>query len=217
MIPVALRLLLAARWPETALLPHVDQFHAQMLRRFSDGKGFGMSRIVRWNTLGEHFRAPAGAKTDFKPENEQESAILEGWSNGGWDTGLYVFGAAIKTEPASAFRHRSLKGPGVLLESTPRAELPAWADVYPIAAEAMRRFESGAASHTASLNGWTLHARPVAATKQTCVECHTYGPFRTMTSRMRPAEANADQLREPATPVIQTGDILGGVIYMYRR
>ncbi|MEP7365764.1 MAG: hypothetical protein ABI972_21125 [Acidobacteriota bacterium] len=193
MIPVALLLLLAARWPEASSLPNVDEFHNQVLRRFSDGRGFGMSRIIMWPTLGQHFRAPMGAKVDFKPENPREAEIIGRWSEDGWQTGLYVFGASVSAEPASALLHRALKGPGVLNEETPRAELPKWADVYPIAAEAMKRFEAGATSHTAQLNGWTLHARPVTATKESCAQCHK------------------------SETGISVGDTLGGVVYMYRR
>lgn len=193
MIPVALLLLLAARWPEATSLPNIDEFHSQMLRRFAGGKAFGMSRIVVWPTLGRHFRAPIGAKVDFKPENEQEQAILDRWSSGGWQTGLYVFGAAISSAPESARFHRALKGPGVLNENTPRAELPTWNAVYPAAVEAMRRFESGATAHIASVDGWTLVARPVTASKETCAKCHS-------------SDGN-----------LELGAPLGGVIYLYRR
>jgi hypothetical protein len=219
MIPVALLFLLAARWPEATSLPNVDEFHSQMLRRFSDGKGFGMSRIVMWPTLGHHFRAPIGAKIDFKPENEQEVEIIERWTNEGWQTGLYVFGSMVRSEPRGALLHRALKGPGVLNENTPRAELPDWKDVYPIAAEAMLRFESGAASHTARLNGWTLHARPVAATKQACVGCHTSGLVNGLVRNRKFAESADGTYKELAPPAtsMKVGDTLGGVIYMYRR
>ena len=216
MIPVALLLLLAARWPEATSLPNVDEFHSQMLRRFSDGKGFGMSRIVMWSTLGHHFSAPLGAKYDFKPENEREQAIIGRWSGEGWQTGLYVFGTSIKTEPQSALFHRALKGPGVLNENTPRAELPAWADVYPVAAEAMLRFESGATSHTARVNGWTLHARPVTATKQACIDCHTGGLVRFGTFT-KLSDGTYKEAAPPPTPVIKAGDPIGGVLYLYRR
>lgn len=199
MLPLAL-LLLFTRWPEATPPPAIDEFHSQILRRFSDGRGFGMSRIVRWPTLGHHFRAPAGAKTDFAPENGEERAIIARWSNDDWQSGLYVFGASIKTEPAAARFHRALKGPGVLHESTPRTELPKWEEVYPIAAEAMRRFELGAISHSAALNGWTLHARPVAAANESCAACHNSGP----------AHIGS------AAPV-KPGDVLGGVIYLFRR
>lgn len=208
MIPVALLLLLAARWPEASQLPNVDEFHAQMIRRFSDGRGFGMSRIMIWPTLGRHFRAPAGAKVDFKPENPREAEIIERWSSEGYQTGLYVFGASVKTEPAGALRHRALKGPGVLNENTPRADLPAWSDVYPFAAEAMRRFEAGRDSHSAQLNGWTMLARPVAASKQACVDCHTKGPV----SLIAPTDG-----APPAQAELKAGDTLGGVIYLFRR
>jgi len=199
MLPLAF-LLLLARWPEAAPLPAVDDFHAQMIRRFSDGRGFGMSRIVRWNTLGHHFNAPPGAKLDFIPENDAERAVMERWSRDGWQAGLYVFGASIKSEPLQARFHRALKGPGVLQEGTPRGELPKWEEVYPVAWEAMRRFELGAPGYSAVVAGWTLHARPVAASKEACAQCHNAGA----------AHLNG------ATKVT-VGDVLGGVIYLLRR
>ena len=220
MIPVALLLLLAARWPEASSLPNVDEFHSQMLRRFSDGKGFGMSRIVTWSTLGRHFRAPVGAKVDFKPENAAEAEIVARWSSEGYQTGLYVFGSAIKTASPDDLMHRALKGPGVLSENTPRAGLPAWAEVYPIAAEAMRRFESGAESYTAQLNGWTIHARAVMAANQRCVECHTSGHgggLVRLSTFARNEDGTYREVAAPAAPAIRMGDTLGGVVYMFRR
>lgn len=199
MFPLAF-LLLLLRWPEAAPPPAIDEFHAQMLRRFSDGRGFGMSRIVRWNTLGHHFSAPAGAKVDFAPENEAERTIMAKWSGDGWQAGLYVFGAAIESEPAALRFHRALKGPGVLHEATPRGELPKWDEVYPVAAEAMHRFELGAASHSAVVQGWTLHARPVVASKETCAQCHVNG-----------ARGDAGAAR------VKPGDVVGGVLYLFRR
>ena len=194
MLPLALLLLIAARWPEATSLPNVDEFHAQMLRRFSDGRGFGMSRIVMWPTLGHHFRSPVGARVDFKPENPAESEIIERWSTEGWQAGLYVFGAKVETEPVSSLLHRALKGPGVLNENTPRTDLPKWSDVYPIAAEAMLRFHNGANSHTANLNGWAIQARPVKASKEACVQCH-----------------------DTESTIVKVGDVLGGVMYVSRR
>ncbi|MEP7365765.1 MAG: hypothetical protein ABI972_21130 [Acidobacteriota bacterium] len=206
-IPVAILLLFAARWPEATSLPNVDEFHSQMLYRFLEGQAFGLSRVIRWDTVSQHFRAPKGARTDFAPENDNERDIVARWSSGDWQVGLYVFGTAIKIEPEAANSHRALKGPALLTENTPRADLPAWHDVYPVAAEAMLRFQSGATSYTTMLNGWILHSRPVAAAKQTCVECHTYGPVRIISR-------NASS-RKPPTLIV--GDPLGGVIYMYRR
>jgi hypothetical protein len=221
MIPVALLLLLAARWPEATSLPNVEEFHNQMLRRFSDGRGFGMSRIMIWSTLGRHFRAPIGAKVDFKAENATEAQIITDWTRDDYQTGLYVFGASVASEPASTLDHRALKGPGVLNDATPRNELPKWAEVYPVAVEAIRRFERGASSHTTQLNGWTLHARPVVATKQACVECHTKGPAWDGLVRLSKFVAEADgtykEVPPPPAPEIRIGDTLGGVIYMYRR
>jgi len=199
MLPIAL-LLLLVRWPESAPPPAIDEFHSQMLRRFSDGRGFGMSRIVRWNTLGHHFSAPMGAKTDFAPENAEERAIIDRWSRDGWQSGLYVFGASIKNEAAATRFHRALKGPGVLHEATPRSELPKWEEVYPVASEAMHQFELGATSHAAIVNGWTLHARPVVAAKETCAQCHNGGTARLDTAAK-----------------VKPGDVLGGVVYLFRR
>jgi len=83
----------------------------------------------------------------------------------------------------------------------------------------MLRFESGAASHTARLNGWTLQARPVAATKQACVDCHTGGLVNGLVRNSKFAESADDTYKEVAPPAtsLKVGDTLGGVIYMYRR
>lgn len=200
MVPVAILLMLAARWPEGAAPPRLDEFDAEVQRRFSDGRGFGMSRLLRFPTLGRHFRAPAGARTDFAPENEREREIIERWTRDGWQAGLYVFGAGIRDSGVEAHFHRALKGPGVLVEGTAREELPRWEEMYPVALRAMEAFERGRDFREETIGSWRVTARAVRAPDERCVECHNRGLARIERGRQ-----------------FQAGDALGGALYLYRR
>jgi len=191
-----LLLLLLLRWPAGDALPRLDEFDTEVHRRFENGRDFGMSRLVRWPALGRHFAAPIGALTDFAPENQQESAILDRWNREGWQVGLFVFGADIRTSKPEEFWHRAIKGPAVITPSTIRHELPQWQEGFSAASEAMARFQAGAPEHLTRLNNWTVVSRPVVASNEKCVSCH-----------------NA----QTGKSKVKLGDVIGGVAYLYSR
>lgn len=206
-MPLLLFLLLA-RWPAGEALPRLDEFDTQMHRRFEDGRLLGMSRIARWPTRDRHFKAPLGAKNDFAPENEMERAIVAGWNEESWQVGLYVFGRAIRTSKIEDFQHRALKGPAVLLDGTPRASVPAWGEVFPVAAKAQSEIEGGAKEYRARLNGWNVVARPVLA-GATCGMCHA-------SSAPPQSFSKPDDRTVTFQEGAKAGEPIGGLLYLYR-
>jgi hypothetical protein len=173
----------------------------------------GMSRVASPASLGEHFRPSPGAVTDFRPESPAEESAIRSLGEASLQVGMYVFGAAIERADFQARDYRALKGPAVLTAGTLRPAwypplmsqasnpdaLPDWNTAYPIAREAMKRFERGDRSFTASVGLWRMIARPVPASSETCVMCH-----------------NAQQFRRSARS-IALHDAIGGVLYVFRR
>jgi hypothetical protein len=80
---------------------------------------------------------------------------------------------------------------------------PAAADLQPYSRQAMSAFATEQ-RYDFTVAGWTFVARPVRASKMSCLHCHdengaTYAPTR----------------REPPS-ALRLGDALGAVLYAYR-
>jgi hypothetical protein len=191
----------------------IDRLDQAIQRRFAaPPQLFGMSRVVVPGSLGAHFQPVPGAATDFRPETPAEQELIRKLHDSSVHVGLYVFGAAISNSAPETRDFRALKGPAVITAGTVRPAwyppfahkasgpdaLPDWNAIYPIARAAMRRFESGEKSFEASAGSWSVAARPVPASAQSCVGCHN-----------NPAIGRSAR-------AIALDDTIGGVLYLYR-
>jgi hypothetical protein len=68
--------------------------------------------------------------------------------------------------------------------------LPDWNAVYPLARKAMKSFTDGGTGFETEIDSWSIAARPVLASQQRCLDCHS-----------------GLALNQP----------VGGVLYAYRR
>ncbi len=149
---------------------------------------FGMSRIAVPSSLGNHFQPRVTSQRDFEPENDAERAVIAKLEEEKMQVGLWVFGRAVTVAAPSALNFRALKGPGAITNGTPRPAwypglavggaapakdaLPEWKAIYPVAQDAMRRFQAGGGGFETRVDSWAIAVRPVPASDQNCVVCH---------------------------------------------
>ena len=195
----------------------IDRFDAVIQQRFATPPGpqaLGMSRVAYPPSFGTHYQPQLSAPTDFRPESPQEAALVQELTSHSARAGFYVFGAAILRWDFQAQGYRALKGPAAITPGTVRPSwypdmpkvlftpppdaLPDWRAIHPIARQAMRSFAEGGKSLEAVLDGWTLLARPVPASAESCVGCHN----------------NPAISRSPRPVALH--DAIGGVLYAYR-
>ena len=170
-----------------------------------------MSRVVNPASLGEHFQPLVTAKSDFTPEGPAEIEAISALDEQHAQVGLYLFGAAIADSDAALLNYRALKGPAAMTRGTPRPNwyptlakpdgpkpdaLPDWKAIYPLAQRAMKSFHDGGAGFETKLDTWTIAARPVIASRERCVTCHS-------------ANKVAGE--------VKLNQAIGGVLYAYRR
>lgn len=200
-------------------LPHrdlIDGLDAVIQKRFAapEPSSRGMSRVAEPRSFGTHYLPQWSTPTDFRPESLEEFRAIGDLESRSIRVGLYVFGAAILRWDRRQQDFRALKGPAAITPGTvrpswypslpemrftaPRDALPDWTAIHPIARAAMKRFAEGGKSFEAELDGWTLLARPVPASAESCVGCHN----------------NPNISRSPRP--IALHDAIGGVLYGYR-
>ncbi|MBM3752850.1 MAG: hypothetical protein FJW38_02575 [Acidobacteria bacterium] len=190
-----------------ALLDKFDEALQQRLLKPAP-KTLGMSRIMVRPSFGHHFAPVRSDKRDFMPENEHEKQLIAALESRGVQLGVYLFGEDILKHDANALNFRALKGPGAITEGTPRPAwypslaktraadenaLPDWGEIYPIAQQAMKTFQTGEPGFATEIGTWTIAARPALATDARCVHCH-----------------------QAAGSKAQLGDAVGGIVYAYR-
>ncbi len=153
----------------------IDRFDDCVQTRFVQPlpETLGMSRIFRPSSFGRHFQPNLTTERDFQPENPTEAKILAALEQQHIQLGVYLFGVAIGKEDPQTLSYRALKGPAIVTKGTPRfGSIPGWNTVYPIASRAMKSFQDGGAGFETTLGSWTVAARPVIASRETCVGCH---------------------------------------------
>jgi hypothetical protein len=155
--------------------------------RFLDAKAFGMRRIL---PLEFH-----GVRT-FQPENGAERAVVEQLRHEGYEVALYLVGRnalATQTPYKSLNPRRSeVQGPA-FIAPVHEGEFPPPDTLLDDGRRALLSFQKGD-GYNIRKNGWTVAMRPLRASHQTCIQCHTTG---------------ASELK--------IGDALGAALYVYRR
>ena len=153
--------------------------------RFLDTRAFGINRIL-----------PMHGVIQFRPENAKERSAIEGLQQNGYDVALFLAGRKIldSSEAKTIDPRTGLQGPAYI---TGPSGLPKMDFLLPDARAALASFDRSDGSQTQK-DGWTVTMRPLRATSETCVQCHTRGTGGT----------NAN---------IKVGDALGVVVYVYRQ
>jgi hypothetical protein len=177
-------LLLSARNPSKDALSGLDDC---IQKRFLDTGSFGINRIL-----------PLHGVRQFRPANADERAIVEDLAQKGYEVALFLAGRQILDSSGNRFfdPRSGVQGPAYITHLSKTGELPNPNALLPDARAALTSFDSSN-SYEAQHDGWTILMRPLRATKETCVQCHTRGA----------GGANAN---------LKIGDALGVVLYVFR-
>jgi hypothetical protein len=161
---------------------------------------FGISRIgpPRVHQMGS-----------FQPENATETAAVDQLRQKELEVAVFLVGRQALNEQATATapfasRRTGLQGP-VSITLRPDTRLPDATAVFSKGQSALASALEDQGYAIKSGN-WTLAMRPLRASNQTCVGCHSYRdapPFGVASGAI--------------TPAPKLGDVLGVVIYAYRQ
>jgi hypothetical protein len=156
-------------------------------KRFLDTGSFGMSRIL-----------PLHGIRQFRPANAMERATVEDLEQKGYEVALFLAGRQILDSAGNKFfdPRSGVQGPAYITHLPKIDELPNPNALLPDARAALASFDSSD-SYKAQHDRWSIFMRPLRATSETCVQCHTRGAGG--------AIAN-----------LQIGDALGVVLYVFR-
>jgi hypothetical protein len=152
-------------------------------RRFLDRKAFGMMRISPSQFHGRGI---------FQPENPTEQAVVDQLRQKGIELAVYLVGRGALADPVLPMRRAGLQGPAAitLLADT---RLPDQTAIFSEGRTALATIGQDQ-GYDVKNGDWTVAMRPLRASNQTCIGCHT-------------AVDSAPKL----------GDALGVVIYVYRQ
>lgn len=153
--------------------------------RFLDTGRFGMKRIL---PMEYH-----GIRT-FEPENAAEKAVVAQLAVEKYDVAFYLAGRGILSAPPLIDPRRTrMQGPAFITRQRVE-QFPQPDALLTASREALAAFDEGR-SQDIRLPGWTVVARPIRASKENCVRCHSASSGQTL----------------------KIGDPLGVAVYVYRR
>ena len=135
----------------------------------------------------------------FQPESAAEQQVVSELQRKGYQVALFLAGRHVLDTPSGSFvsPRYGLQGPAYMANVDKTAALPNRDDLL---AESRRAMQSPT-GYDVRQGDWTLAIRPLRASNENCVRCHTSG-FGTLNQ---------------ATPAPHLGDALGVVLYVYRR
>lgn len=167
--------------PPPALVADLDQLVQDRLADTRTGI-FGISRVL-----------PVG-HPDFKPESDCEAKTVNAIAEAGWDVTVY-FGSLGLMQPVATAGDVSRGAP--VVSRAPGVESPQPASLREEAQKAFAAFAAGASAAEFRAGSWSVAARPVRASAQSCVDCHNH-------RRMVPSERK-----------LVKGDLLGVSMYAF--
>jgi hypothetical protein len=156
-------------------------------KRFLDTGSFGMSRIL-----------PLHGIRQFRTANAMERATVEDLEQKGYEVALFLAGRQILDSSGNKFfdRRSGVQGPAYITHLPKIDELPNPNTLLPDARAALTSFDAGD-RYEAQHDGWNIQLRPLRATREACVQCHTGG-------------AGGNNVK------LKVGDALGVVLYVFR-
>jgi hypothetical protein len=196
--------------PWTLLAPRkspVDAFNDCVQKRFYDIDQLGMSRLP---TVPQHFRY---YHDGFSPQTPEEIAAVAKLKEEGWEVGLYLGGRAVLNSGMTAAdwekagehsTRRAISKPLVVTGERAAAHWPRPWELWDDARKALAASVSSD-SYTSTLGRWSIDARPVRASGESCLGCHS--------------ETGAGWTPKNKThdSTLRVGDAVGVVIYVYSR
>ena len=188
----------------------LDALDREVQKRFHNVIGFGMARI--------------GTEKKFAPETSEEKSAVRELKRADYRVGLYLVGRRIlddvperdratKVVFGSSPAGQGFSGP-IFLSSASMKEMPTAASLWDETRRALESFASGAERYGFKSGEWDVETRPVRASEETCLKCHTARvKFTVVTSQTGEKSVKSEALEEP----LKLGDPLGVLVYAYRK
>ncbi len=178
----------------------IASLDSRIQERFKDvDESFGFRRIV----------TPGMNPHRFTPENARELKIVKDLERSRLEIALYLAGRSVlgpKPDEAAWRKKDSrllIKGPALVsANDSRRGDLPAPSELWEQSRRAMEVLQKSSA-YDFALGGWKFSARPVRASDQSCLKCHSSD--RASTILLTPGEGVKSS--------VKIGDLLGIVLY----
>jgi hypothetical protein len=156
-------------------------------RRFLARTTFGMGRILPNQFHGIR---------QFRPENAAEQAVVNQLEDKGYQVALYLSGRGVLSDPAlnpAVARYRyAVQGPAYITHLRDAGDLPGVDALFEESRTALEAFNT-AEGYDVQKGDWTVALRPLRASNQACVQCHSASGAR-----------------------VKMNDALGVVMYVYK-
>jgi hypothetical protein len=189
----------------------LDALDREVQKRFHNVIGFGMARI--------------GTQRKFAPETEEEKGAVRELKREGYRVGLYLAGRAILGDVPEQDRRAKLffgastagqafSGPIFLISSDMKG-LPTAAAMWDETRRAMQSFATGAERYGFKSGEWEVEARPVRASEESCLKCHTAREHFAVVVVNEKGEKSVEPERKEDPPKL--GDPLGVLVYAYTK
>jgi len=193
---------------DVCLIVELDR-HIQ--ERFKDvDRGFGFRRVITINQTPHR----------FQPEKAKELEAVSELEKARWQVVLYLAGRSVLgPQPEKGYwesltPRKMIQGPVLVTAAgQPQSDWPQPAELWEQSRKAMAAF-SDTDQYDFKLGKWKFAARPVRASDQSCLECH---------SRERVSSIPMSSLAEESKVSVQEqkplriGDPLGVMLYAYER
>jgi hypothetical protein len=192
--------LVVATLPKSVEPDPIARLDECIQHRFLSTRTFGMSRILpqRYHGLFQ-----------FQSENAVEQQVVADLTQQGYQVAIFLAGRHVLDQmfdKVMAFNPRlGLQGPAFVASTNAATALPDRQELLAESRTAMQSFakmdehDNGYSVHKGD---WVVALRPLRATSESCVQCHTVGP-----GTLTPKSGGS----------LNTGDALGVAMYVYRR
>lgn len=193
--------------------PHshpLDALDLEVQKRFHKVIGFGMARI--------------GTQRRFAPETDEEKGAVRDLKREGYRVGLYLAGRAIlndvpeqnrraKLDFGSSSAGQAFSGP-IFLSSADVKGLPTAPALWDETRLALQSFATGAERYGFKSGEWDVETRPVRASEESCLRCHTARvEFTVVTNEKGEKSVKSETKEDPP----KLGDPLGVLVYAYMK
>jgi hypothetical protein len=191
--------------------PPLDALDREVQKRFHNIIGFGMARIA--------------TQRKFEPETEEEKTAVRELKRNGYSVGLYLAGRAILNDVPEQYRRAKLdfgplpagqafSGP-IFLSSAGMKGLPTAASLWDGTRRALQSFASGSERYGFKSGEWDVETRPVRASEESCLKCHTARTeFAVVVVNEKGEKSVVPETKEDPPKL---GDPLGVLVYAYRK
>lgn len=180
----------------------IDALDRAVQKRFHNVIGFGMARIA--------------TEKKFVPETEEEKAALNSLKKVKLRVGLYLAGRMVlepKPDESQWGQYgigRAISPPIFVDSQTKLKELPRRLDLWEQTRKALAAFAQGKDWYEFTVGEWSVRARPVRASDQSCLRCHSHD-YR----MVFPANGAFGYEIKGKKNNLQIGDPIGVLLYAY--